>query len=156
MIRDAAQRRDELEARRRAIGSTTTPKAIYVVESSNTPKGAVARPLAIWNVLRAECGVPAESIAICTNTKGLPKQAVQVKTIAQFSDDLTHIIFNKKLQEGWDDPAVYVCYFDGETNSATRIQQVIGRALRQPEARHFSDDDLNTAYFVVNCPAAAA
>src|SRR5260221_14151799 len=67
----------------------------------------------------------------------------------------THIIFNKRLQEGWDDPSVYVCYFDGKTDSANRIQQVIGRALRQPNALHLSDEDLNTAYFFVNCPTEA-
>lgn len=65
----------------------------------------------------------------------------------------THIIFNKKLQEGWDDPSVYVCYFDGKTDSANRIQQVIGRALRQPEAHHYHDEELNTAYFFINCPS---
>ena len=152
MIGDAVQRRAGLEKQLRGFGSTTVPKAIYVVESSNTSKGAVSRPTAIWNVLTGVCGVPRDAIAVCTNTKGLPKDAIQVKTIDQLSDQFTHIIFNKKLQEGWDDPGVYVCYFDGETESATRIQQVIGRALRQPEGRHFSDDDLNTAYFFVNCP----
>jgi type III restriction enzyme len=45
-----------------------------------------------------------------------------------------------------------VCYFDGQTQSATRIQQVLGRAVRQPGARHFSEQELNTAYFYFNCP----
>jgi type III restriction enzyme len=152
MIRDAAQRRTAIEQQIKTFGATTVPKAIYVVESSNTPKGATSRPTAIWNVLTTACGVPPDAIAVCTNTKGLPTNAIAVKTIDQLSDQFTHIIFNKRLQEGWDDPGVYVCYFDGETGSATRIQQVIGRALRQPEGRHFGDEDLNTAYFFVNCP----
>lgn len=152
MIRDAVERRSAIAKQVQDFGSTFIPKAIYVVESSNTSKGLESRPAAIWNVLTSICGVPADAIAVCTNTKALPKDAIQVKTIDQLSDQFTHIIFNKKLQEGWDDPGVYVCYFDGETDSATRIQQVIGRALRQPEGRHFSDEDLNTAYFFVKCP----
>lgn len=152
MIRDVAERRDELEARLKSLRSGVTPKAVYVVESSNTPRGGTSRPAAIWGFLTRGCGVPAGSIAICTNTKELPGQAVRVRSIGQLSDDFKHIIFNKRLQEGWDDPAVYVCYFDGKTRSATRIQQVIGRALRQPEGRHLSDEDLNSAYFYVNCP----
>lgn len=135
------------------LSSPIVPKAIYVVESSNSRGGnAEPRPTTIWRSLVSLCKVPPESIAICTNTKELPKQAIRVENINQLSDEFTHIIFNKKLQEGWDDPSVYVCYFDGETQSATRIQQVLGRAVRQPGAAHFSDADLNTAYFYFNCP----
>jgi hypothetical protein len=79
-------------------------------------------------------------------------QPDRVATINQLSDAFPHIIFNKKLQEGWDDPSVYLCYFDGKIGSATGIQQVLGRAVRQPDVKHYSDDDLNTAYFFVNCP----
>src|SRR5205807_758882 len=129
------------------LGSSIIPKAIYVVETSNTVKGAEPRPIAIWKTLLNKASISPEEIAICTNTKELPKEAVRVSTIDQLSEAYAHIIFNKKLQEGWDDPSVYVCYFDGETGSATRIQQVLGRAVRQPGAKHFSEEDLNTAYF---------
>jgi type III restriction enzyme len=153
MIADVAKRRRELEKKLQAVSSSIVPKAIYVVETSNTKvKGAEPRPVSIWRTLVNLCKVSPETIAICTNTKELPKEAVRVETIDQLSDDFTHIVFNKKLQEGWDDPSVYVCYFDGETESATRIQQVLGRAVRQPGARHFSDANLNTAYFFFNCP----
>ncbi len=152
MILDVAKHRKKLQVKLEKLGSPVVPKAIYVVETSNTKKGAEPRPVAIWKTLINQAKVAPDSIAICTNTKDLPKEAVRVATIDQLSDSFTHIIFNKKLQEGWDDPSVYVCYFDGETESATRIQQVLGRAVRQPGAQHFSDDDLNTAYFFFNCP----
>jgi type III restriction enzyme len=153
MIADVAKRRQELENKLIQISSSIVPKAIYVVEASNTRgKGVEARPVAIWRSLVNLCKVEPETIAVCTNTRELPKEAQRVGTIDQLSDDFTHIIFNKKLQEGWDDPSVYVCYFDGETSSATRIQQVLGRAVRQPGARHFHDANLNTAYFFFNCP----
>lgn len=156
MIRDAAAKRQELDDALRAADSHTTAKAIYVVESSNTAKGETPRPLAIWNTLTTQCGVPIDVIAVCTDTKGLPKEVAQVKTLDQLDERFTHIIFNKKLQEGWDDPAVYICYFDGKTDSASRIQQVIGRALRQPGRKHFEgNDDLNSAFFYVNCPTEA-
>ena len=153
MIADVAARRQELENKLAQVSSSIVPKAIYVVEASNTRvKGVEPRPVAIWRSLVNLCKVPPESIAVCTNTKDLPKDALRVETIDQLSEDFTHIIFNKKLQEGWDDPSVYVCYFDGETSSATRIQQVLGRAVRQPGVRHFHDENLNTAYFFFNCP----
>ena len=153
MIEDVVKRRDSLEKQMRDVGSATIPKAIYVVEASNTAaKGVDPRPVTIWKQLVNQCSVSPASIAVCTSTKTLPQDAVRVDSVDQLSDQYTHIIFNKKLQEGWDDPSVYVCYFDGKTDSATRIQQVIGRALRQPDAKHLSDEELNTAYFLVRCP----
>lgn len=152
MLRDVVRKREGLSKRLQELGAHIAPKAIYVVEASNVIKNGELRPISIWNTLTKQCSVPAGNIAVCTNTKKLPGLAVRVKTINELSDKFTDIIFNKRLQEGWDDPSVYICYFDGKTNSATRIQQVIGRALRQPGGQHFADEDLNTAYFFVNTP----
>lgn len=154
MIADVVKRRDDLHRRLIELSSPIIPKAIYVVEASNTRKDAVEpRPIAIWRALVNLYNVSPEHIAVCTSTKDLPRDAIKVENIDQLSDEFTHIIFNKKLQEGWDDPSVYLCYFDGKTQSATRIQQVLGRAVRQPGMTHFHDDDLNTAYFYFNCPS---
>ena len=155
MIADVVKRRDDRHRRLIGLSSPTVPKAIYVVETSNVraKDGDEARPVAIWRTLVNLCKVAPENIAVCTNTKDLPRDAIRVENIDQLSDQFTHIVFNKKLQEGWDDPSVYVCYFDGKTQSATRIQQVLGRAVRQPGVSHFHDEDLNTAYFFFNCPS---
>ena len=152
MLQEVAAKRKSLEDDLSASGEEIIPKAIYVVESSNVAKGTDSRPTAIWKYLVNSCGVCPEHIAVCTNSKDLPKDAIMVQSIDQLSNSLTHIVFNKRLQEGWDDPSVYVCYLDGKTESATRIQQVLGRALRQSGAKHLSNEDLNTAYFYINCP----
>mgnify|MGYP001343563812 CR=1 FL=1 len=146
MVAAVVRRREGLEKKLQAYGKSFKPKAIYVVEESKT------RPSEIWRILVNRCHILPQDIAVCTDTRDLPKDAARVASIDQLSDQYTHIIFNKRLQEGWDDPSVYVCYFDGKTESATRIQQVLGRALRQPGATHMSDEDLNTAYFFINCP----
>lgn len=151
MIKDVVDKRAGLERRLRTLNSPLIPKAIYVVEHSNAREGE-PRPIALWRLLTENFGILPKQIAICTDTKNLPKDAIRIQNVDELSDQYPHIIFNKKLQEGWDNPAVYVCYFDGRTDSATRIQQVIGRALRQPGAKHFQDEELNTAYFFVNCP----
>src|SRR5690606_5810462 len=61
--------------------------------------------------------------------------------------DYQHIIFNQALQEGWDDPECYCAYIDKSMGSAVRVEQIIGRALRQPRAEHYSSPLLNTAHF---------
>jgi type III restriction enzyme len=140
------------EAAAELTGFSVQPKALYVVEKSNPTKGEItSRPEIIWEHLRSR-GVSAEDIAVYTQTKTLPEDAVRVSSLAELQPHHTHIICNRALQEGWDDPEAYIEYFDDESNSYTRISQVIGRALRQPNARHLPDDDLNTATLFVRVP----
>jgi type III restriction enzyme len=64
-----------------------------------------------------------------------------------------HIIFNLGLQEGWDDPECYFAYIDKSMQSNVQVEQVIGRALRQPNAQHVEAEILNTAHFYVRVDA---
>src|SRR5206468_6259680 len=64
-----------------------------------------------------------------------------------------HIIFNLGLQEGWDDPECYFAYIDKSMQSAIQVEQVIGRVLRQPAAKHYESETLNTAHFYVRVDA---
>lgn len=142
----------ELSEAALAEGATITPKALYIVERSNPRKDEIiSRPVAIWEHLRAR-GVPAEEIAIYTQTKVVPDEAIRVSSLSELQPHHTHIICNRALQEGWDDPEAYIEYFDDESNSYVRIAQVIGRALRQPGAHHYVDDRLNTSTLLVRVP----
>jgi type III restriction enzyme len=147
---------DRVQAATDAEEAGVTPRAIYVVEKSNPPRGSneEARPVVIWRHLR-ERGVPAEEIAIFTDTKELPEEAERVASLSQLEPRYRHIIFNQTLQEGWDDPEAYVCYFDGVTRSFVRIRQIVGRVLRQPRARRFAAEALNTATLILETPTAA-
>lgn len=134
-------------------GVSVRPKALYVVERSNPAKGElISRPVAIWEHLRNR-GVPADEIAIYTQTKIVPEDATRVTSLAELQPHHNHIICNRALQEGWDDPEAYIEYFDDESNSYVRIAQVIGRALRQPGAQHYEDDRLNTSTLFVRVPS---
>jgi type III restriction enzyme len=140
----------EVEEAAASEGAGITPRAIYVVEKSNPPRGSKdePRPVAIWRHLRAR-GVAAEEIAIFTDTKDIPEEARRITSLSKLSPDFRHIIFNQTLQEGWDDPEAYVCYFDGVTKSFIRIRQIVGRVLRQPSARRFASEPLNMATLIL-------
>lgn len=148
---DALAKLDEAVEKESAL---VTPRAIYVVEQSNPRRGSTedARPVVIWNYLRSK-GVEADEIAVYTDTKLLPPDAEQISSLSRLQRRHRHIIFNQSLQEGWDDPEAYVCYFDGTTKSFTRIRQIVGRVLRQPGAKRYSEDVLNTATLILNTPS---
>ncbi len=148
-------RQRDLANRASRLHAPVSPKALYVVEKSNPVKGElVSRPVAIWEHLR-EKKVRAENIAVYTQTRVLPDDAERVSALTDLHNRHHHIICNRSLQEGWDDPEAYVEYFDDESNSYVRIAQIIGRALRQPCAQHFPDEALNTAYLYVRVPGQA-
>jgi len=141
----------ELYTAAEAEQASVSPRAIYVVEKSNAPRGSkdTPRPVVIWEYLRKQ-GVPAEEIAIFTDTKELPEGAERVSSLSKLLPRYRHIIFNQSLQEGWDDPEAYVCYFDGVTRSFVRIRQIVGRVLRQPNAQRYASESLNTATLILN------
>jgi type III restriction enzyme len=147
---------DRVQAAADAEGASVTPRAIYVVEKSNPPRGSQdeARPVAIWRHL-CDRGIPADQIAVFTDTKTLPDDAERIASLSQLEPRYRHIIFNQSLQEGWDDPEAYVCYFDSVTRSFVRIRQIVGRVLRQPSARRFKAEELNTATLILQTPASA-
>ena len=145
---------EQVRAAAAAEGTSVAPRAIYVVERSNPPRGSLedSRPVVIWRYLRQR-GIPADEIAVFTDTRELPEDAERVTHLSQLAPRYRHIIFNQSLQEGWDDPEAYVCYFDGATKSFTRIRQIVGRVLRQPAARRFGEEALNTATLILQTPA---
>lgn len=144
----------EIDAIAQATNAGVVPRALYVVERSNPGRGEAgeARPTVIWRYLTERCGVPETEIAVATDTRDLPKEAQQVGDFASLKPEHRHVIFNKKLEEGWDNPEAYIAYFDDETNSARRIKQLIGRVVRQPDGRHRAQPELNTAYLYVAAP----
>jgi type III restriction enzyme len=148
------------------------PKAIYVCNTNiladdagqtDDPKQPFderqAPPIMIWRYLTEQCGVPANEIAVYADLKTdrdfpLPSDFTLFNRGENdyedfVSGDYRHIIFNKTLQEGWDDPSVYFAYIDKTMESAVDITQIVGRVLRQPGATHYEADRLNTAHFYV-------
>lgn len=149
-----------------------SPKAIYVCQTNIVEGNAYVRddpkqpflqrqapPILIWRYLTENCGVDPASIATYASLafhRDYPPPATFVhykggdRDYADFADgDYRHIIFNLSLQEGWDDPLCYFAYVDKSMESRVQVEQVIGRVLRQPEAKRFEAARLNTAHFYV-------
>lgn len=78
------------------------------------------------------------------------KKAAERSPEALWTAGYTHLIWNKTLREGWDEPLAYVAYLDNRGLSTVDIVQKIGRFVRQPGATPFDDPDLNSAYFYFN------
>lgn len=148
------------------------PKSIYVCNTNMVATDAYRRddpkrpflqreaaPILIWRYLTEHHGIDPSTIATyasLTFAKDYPPPPEFVlfsggdKDYRNFvQGNYRHIIFNQTLQEGWDDPLAYFAYIDKSMESSVQIEQVIGRLLRQPGAKHYPAERLNSAHFYV-------
>lgn len=148
------------------------PKAIYVCQTNivegnafqtDDPKQPFserqAPPIVIWRYLVDHRGVDPDTIAVYCSLKfdrnhhapdGFHLFSGGDKDYQAFmAGNFRHVIFNKTLQEGWDDPMAYFAYVDKSMESRIQVEQIIGRLLRQPNRQHYTAERLNTAHFYV-------
>lgn len=91
---------------------------------------------------------------------GIEKEQIAIKTakineldeIDLLDKDckIRYIITINALKEGWDCPYAYILASIANKNSTADVEQLIGRVLRQPNAKKYKNQDLNMSY-VLTC-----
>lgn len=107
----------------------------------------------VRNELITNHGIPASQIVVATGEeKGLEQIDSDYKLgIADPACPVKFIITQKALAEGWDCPFAYILVSMASLSSATAVEQLLGRVLRQPGASHRQAKALNQSYaFVVS------
>lgn len=107
----------------------------------------------VRNELIANHRIPAEEIVVATGEeKGLEQIETDYKGgIADPSCPVKFVITQKALAEGWDCPFAYILVSMASLHSATAVEQLLGRVLRQPGASRRHARALNQSYaFVVS------
>jgi type III restriction enzyme len=77
------------------------------------------------------------------------KEPDAIADIASPDCPVRYVITMLALREGWDCPFAYVLCSVAALTSATAVEQILGRVLRMPKAKHKSQDVLNRAYAFV-------
>ncbi len=98
-------------------------------------------------------GIPASEIVVATGEeKGLEQIDADYRLgIADPACPVKFVITQKALAEGWDCPFAYILVSMASLSSATAVEQLLGRVLRQPGASHRQARALNQSYaFVVS------
>ncbi len=155
-LADAIGRRDALhklaDDERRAGAAYLRP--LVLIQSE--PRRAGIETLdfeRVRNELITNHGIPASEIIVATGEeKGLEQIDADYKLgIADPSCPVKFVITQKALAEGWDCPFAYILVSMASLHSATAVEQLLGRVLRQPGAKHAQVRALNQSYaFVVS------
>ena len=97
--------------------------------------------------------IPEEEIVIATgDNQGLATIEAEYEAgILSEQCPVKYVITQKALAEGWDCPFAYILVSMADVHSSTAVEQLLGRILRQPGAKHRADEALNRSYaFVVS------
>jgi len=155
-LADAIGRRDALhtlaDEERRAGATYLRP--LVLIQSE--PRRAGVETLDFERVrqeLTANHNVQPNEIVVATGEeKGLEQIDADYKLgIADPACPIKFVITQKALAEGWDCPFAYILVSMAALHSATSVEQLLGRVLRQPNASHRQAKALNQSYaFVVS------
>ncbi len=103
--------------------------------------------------LIANHGIPTHEIVVATgDERGLEQIDADYRLgIGDPACPVKFVITQRALAEGWDCPFAYILASMASLASATAVEQLLGRILRQPDANHRQARALNQSYaFVVS------
>ncbi|MDO5667395.1 MAG: DEAD/DEAH box helicase family protein [Alcaligenaceae bacterium] len=117
-------------------------------------KSKIRETLDIYVVLKEleeNQGIPREQIALAT---GEEKELEEItnkfpKGILDSACKVKYIITQRALAEGWDCNFAYILVSMASIQSSTAVEQLLGRILRQPNATHRKNPQLNQSYAYV-------
>ncbi len=155
-LADAIGRREALQQladeERRAGAAYLRP--IVLIQAEPRRSGVETLDVArVRDELITNHRIPPADIVIATGEdRGLEKVEAEYRLgIADPACPVNFVITQKALAEGWDCPFAYILASMAALHSATAVEQLLGRVLRQPEARRRENRPLNQSYaFVVS------
>lgn len=155
-LADAISRRGELQsladAERRKGASYLRPVVLIQAEPHRKDVDTL-HVERVQQELSDNHRIPSEEVIVATSEeKGLEKiDAEYPRGIADEACPVKYVITQRALAEGWDCPSAYILVSMAQLHSATAVEQLLGRVLRQPEAKHREAKALNQSYaFVVS------
>jgi type III restriction enzyme len=148
MVKEIKAHREKLEKKakefHRTSGIFIRPMALIQVESTGKDqrgKHNRVHSLDVYEYLES-LNINPDEIAIKTSSQN------DIEDVNLFSSDcpIRFIITKEALREGWDCAFAYVLGVIPNVNSDTGITQLIGRILRQPNARKTGVKELDESY----------
>ena len=138
VISDAISFRDRLEK----ISAAEKIRPIILFQAESKGKGDRITFEKIKTELIKNFDIPAEQIAIKT------AEINDLKNVDLMAENcpIRFIITINALKEGWDCPFAYILASLANRNSAVDVEQILGRILRRPFTKNFSDRKLNMSY----------
>ncbi|MBQ3444962.1 MAG: DEAD/DEAH box helicase family protein [Selenomonadaceae bacterium] len=138
VISDAIDFRNLLEH----VGQAENIRPIVLFQAETRGQGEHTTFDKIKNFLIRDHNISAEQIAIKT------ADINELRNVDLMANDcpIRYIITINALKEGWDCPFAYILASLANRSSAVDVEQILGRILRKPYIKNFSERLLNMSY----------
>lgn len=153
---DAIARRESLDAKAVKEQRAGAPylRPVVLIQAEARRAGVDTRDVDwVKDQLMRNHNIPEEEIAIATGEhRGIEKIDEDFDLgIVDPDCPVKFVITQRALAEGWDCPFAYILVSMASMRSATAVEQILGRILRQPDAKRREETYLNQSYaFVVS------
>ncbi|MHB8423813.1 MAG: DEAD/DEAH box helicase [Gammaproteobacteria bacterium] len=127
-------------------------RPLVLIQAEPKRQGMEARHVdVVWEELQKNHNIPVNEIVRSTSEYSeLEKVEKEYpRGIADERCPVKYVITQRALAEGWDCPFAYILVSMAELHSATAVEQLLGRILRQPGAMRRVDEALNQSYAYV-------
>lgn len=147
MLKEIKQQRDMLEKKAEKLredeGTYIRPIALLQVERTGKDQrtGEWVHSLDVKEEL-IELGISPDEIAIKTSSQN----DIEDKDLFSRKEPIRYIITKDALREGWDCSFAYILGIIPNVNSNSGLTQLVGRILRQPNARKTKVKELDESY----------
>ena len=144
VLESALKKRAELHKKLEAEGSSVNP--LLLIQLPDAMQGVVDKKDEILTLLK-KFGYTTESgnLAIYLSDKD---NKINLENIEKNENEVDVMIFKQAIALGWDCPraTILVLFRQWREENITFSIQTLGRIMRMPEQKHYSDQDLNVGY----------
>ena len=146
LIKAALAKRNQLAEAYKALGVNINPLLLIQLpndtgESMTTEDDNVAKQ--VKNYLKTMCDITEENGRLAVWLAGEKSNLANLEK----PDNMAQVLlFKEAIALGWDCPRAAVLLIFRKLQSATFTIQTVGRILRMPEQKHYSNDILNYGY----------
>ena len=148
VLEASLRQREELATKYSEQGSAVKPLILIQLPSESDKLSEADEDVRtrVENLL-ADKGITYENkkLAIWLSSDKTNKDLVEIE-----DSPVEVLIFKQAIATGWDCPRAQVLVMLRDIKSVTFEIQTIGRIMRMPELKHYTDEALNTAYIFTN------
>lgn len=151
LLKQALDKRDELARKYAERGSLVNPLLLIQLPNDNASLNAEDKK--VVEDMKAYLDLHNISVSRGNLAVWLSGEKTHVDGIEDFQSPVKVLLFKQAIALGWDCPRAAVLLIFRELKSETFTIQTVGRILRMPEQRFYTDEALNKGYVYTNLSA---
>jgi len=145
VIKVALQKRQELQAALKTIGSNVNP--LMLIQLPDRRQGLEDIQEEVVSILKNDHSITTANGKLAIY---LSEDKANLENITKNDSEVEVMIFKQAIALGWDCPRASILALFRDWKSITFSIQTIGRILRMPELKHYDNDELNTGIVYTN------